>query len=126
MKQEEVMERVYEPGRLHEAWQQVKKNAGVAGIDKMTVEEFESRETELLGIIHENRQIPFQTGTQGTDTKGRDFQDEEVRDSSGNGPNSEPERESCIRRDIRSRLHGIQFWISQRQEPAYGDTTRSR
>ena len=37
MKQEEVMERVYEPGRLHEAWQQVKKNAGVAGIDKMTV-----------------------------------------------------------------------------------------
>ena len=53
MKQEEVMERVYEPGRLHEAWQQVKKNAGVAGIDKMTVEEFASRETELLGIIHE-------------------------------------------------------------------------
>jgi len=28
MKQEEVMERVYEPGRLHEAWQQVKKRWG--------------------------------------------------------------------------------------------------
>jgi RNA-directed DNA polymerase len=53
MKQEKVMERVYEPGRLYEAWQQVKKNAGAAGIDKMTVEEFTSRETELLGSIHE-------------------------------------------------------------------------
>jgi group II intron reverse transcriptase/maturase len=53
MKQENVMERVYEPGRLYEAWQQVKKNAGAAGIDKMTVEEFTSREAELLGIIHE-------------------------------------------------------------------------
>jgi group II intron reverse transcriptase/maturase len=53
MKQERVMERVYEPGRLYEAWQQVKKNAGAAGIDMMTVQEFTSRETELLGIIHE-------------------------------------------------------------------------
>jgi len=53
MKQEKVMERVYEPGRLHEAWQQVRRNAGAAGIDKMTVEEFEGRETELLGIMHE-------------------------------------------------------------------------
>lgn len=53
MKEEKVMERVYEPGRLYEALQQVKGNAGAAGIDKMTVEEFESRETELLGIIHE-------------------------------------------------------------------------
>jgi group II intron reverse transcriptase/maturase len=47
------MERVYEPGRLYKAWQQVKKNAGAAGIDKMTVKDFESRETELLGLIHE-------------------------------------------------------------------------
>jgi RNA-directed DNA polymerase len=53
MKQEKVMERVYEPGRLHKAWQQIKKNAGAAGIDKMTVEEFASREEELLGNIHE-------------------------------------------------------------------------
>lgn len=53
MKQEKVMERVYEPGRLHEAWQQVKRNAGAAGIDKMTVEAFARQETELLGIIHE-------------------------------------------------------------------------
>lgn len=53
MKQIEVMERVYEPGRLYKAWQQVKKNAGAAGIDRMTVEDFESREAELLGLIHE-------------------------------------------------------------------------
>jgi hypothetical protein len=28
------------------------KNAGAAGIDRMTVEEFKSRAEELLGIIH--------------------------------------------------------------------------
>ncbi len=48
MKHEKVMERVYEPGRLRGAWQQVRRNAGAAGIDKMTVEDFESREDELL------------------------------------------------------------------------------
>jgi group II intron reverse transcriptase/maturase len=35
------------------AWQQVRKNAGAAGIDKMTVETFERREDELLKLIHE-------------------------------------------------------------------------
>jgi RNA-directed DNA polymerase len=35
------------------AWQQVRKNAGAAGIDKMTVEAFERREDELLKLIHE-------------------------------------------------------------------------
>ena len=53
MKEENVLERVYEPGRLRRAWQQVKKNAGAAGIDRMTVEEFERREDELLQFIHE-------------------------------------------------------------------------
>ena len=53
MKHEEVMERVYEPGRLRKAWQQIRKNAGAAGIDKMTVEEFERREEGLLELIQE-------------------------------------------------------------------------
>jgi group II intron reverse transcriptase/maturase len=53
VKHEKVMERVYEPGRLRRAWQQVRKNAGAAGIDKMTVEEFERREDDLLELIHE-------------------------------------------------------------------------
>lgn len=53
MKQHDVLERVYEPGRLLAAWQQVKGNAGAAGIDRMTVEEFASREQELLGLIHD-------------------------------------------------------------------------
>jgi RNA-directed DNA polymerase len=48
-----VLERVYNPGRLRRAWQQVRKNAGAAGIDKMTVEAFERREDELLKLIHE-------------------------------------------------------------------------
>ena len=35
------------------AWRQVRKNAGAAGIDKMTVDAFERREDELLKLIHE-------------------------------------------------------------------------
>ena len=52
MKHENVLEMVYEPGRLYQAWQQVRQNAGAAGIDKMTVEEFESRAEELLEVLH--------------------------------------------------------------------------
>jgi RNA-directed DNA polymerase len=53
VKQEKVLERVYNPGRLRTAWQQIRKNAGAAGIDRMTVEAFEQREGELLELIHE-------------------------------------------------------------------------
>jgi RNA-directed DNA polymerase len=53
VKHEKVLERVYNPGRLHAAWQQVKENAGAAGIDRMTVAEFERRADELLKLIHE-------------------------------------------------------------------------
>ena len=52
MKQVRVLERVYEPRRLRQAWQQVRQNAGAAGIDQMTVAAFEQREDELLGFIH--------------------------------------------------------------------------
>jgi RNA-directed DNA polymerase len=53
VKHKNVLERVYNPGRLRMAWQQVRKNAGAAGIDKVTVEAFELREDELLKLIHE-------------------------------------------------------------------------
>jgi len=53
VKHKKVLERVYNPGRLRMAWQQVRKNAGAAGIDKMTVEAFERREDELLKLIHD-------------------------------------------------------------------------
>lgn len=53
MKHEKVIERVYNPWRMRKAWRQIKENAGAAGIDKMTVEDFEKREDELLGLIHE-------------------------------------------------------------------------
>jgi len=53
VKHEKVLERVYNPRRLHAAWQQVKENAGAAGIDKMTVAEFERRKDEPLKLIHE-------------------------------------------------------------------------
>ena len=53
MKVSEVLVKVYEPGRLQMAWQQVRKNAGAAGIDQMTVEEFAQREEPLLALIHD-------------------------------------------------------------------------
>ena len=53
MKQENALKRVYNLGRLRTAWRQVRKNAGAAGIDKMTVEQFERREDELLKLIHD-------------------------------------------------------------------------
>ena len=50
-KHENVLEQVYEPRRLIEAWQRVKRNAGAAGIDRMSVKEFEERKEELMPII---------------------------------------------------------------------------
>ena len=34
MKVKDVLVKVYEPGRLRMAWQQVRRNAGAAGIDQ--------------------------------------------------------------------------------------------
>jgi len=53
MKVTEVRVKVLEPGRLQMAWQQVRKNAGAAGIDRMTVEEFAQREEPFLALIHD-------------------------------------------------------------------------
>ena len=52
-KQENVLEQVYEPRRLLEAWQKVKTNAGAAGIDRMSVDDFEERKSELMPIIRD-------------------------------------------------------------------------
>jgi group II intron reverse transcriptase/maturase len=57
VKHVKVLERVYEPRRLRTAWQQVKQNAGAAGIDQMTVEAFERRKEELLALIHEKLKV---------------------------------------------------------------------
>jgi len=56
MKAQNVLAKVYEPGRLWAAWQQVKKNAGAAGVDRMTVDEFAQREDDLLALIHDKLQ----------------------------------------------------------------------
>ena len=53
MKVQDVLVKVDDPGRLQRAWQQVRKNAGAAGIDQMTVAEFAQREDELLALIHD-------------------------------------------------------------------------
>ena len=50
-KVENVLEKIYEPRRLIEAWQQVRSNAGAAGVDRMSVKDFEERKEELMPII---------------------------------------------------------------------------
>jgi hypothetical protein len=42
----QIIEKVFEPRRLLAAWQQVRSNAGAAGMDQMTVSAFECRESE--------------------------------------------------------------------------------
>jgi group II intron reverse transcriptase/maturase len=48
-----VLVKICEPERLQMAWQRVRKNAGAAGVDQMTVEEFAHREEGLLALIHD-------------------------------------------------------------------------
>ena len=52
-KVENVLKRVYDPRRLSLAWKQVRKKAGAAGIDKMTVEIFADRAVDYLDLILE-------------------------------------------------------------------------
>ncbi len=59
MKQERVLERVYNMGRLRQAWQQVRRNAGAAGVDEMSVEEFGEKATEWMQLI----QMKLKTGS---------------------------------------------------------------
>ena len=55
-KSEKVMERVYDRRRLQATWQQVKKNAGAAGIDEVTVEAFGGQAEKNLKFIQEKLQ----------------------------------------------------------------------
>jgi len=52
-KERDVLVKVYDPGRLQQAWQRVRQNAGAAGIDQMTVDEFAQQEDHLLALIHD-------------------------------------------------------------------------
>lgn len=59
MKHENVMKRVFDPRRLQVAWEQVRKNAGAAGIDGMTIGAFAAEEQRLLSLVHDK----LETGT---------------------------------------------------------------
>ncbi len=52
-KVQKVLERVYDGRRLRRAWEQIRKNAGAAGIDGMTIRQFAERRQELLGLAAE-------------------------------------------------------------------------
>ncbi len=58
-KVEKVMERVYNRRRLETAWQQIRKNAGAAGIDKVTVKMFGHEAEKNLNVI----QAKLEAGT---------------------------------------------------------------
>ena len=125
MKVRDVLVKVFEPGRLQMAWQQVRKNAGAAGIDQMTVEEFAQREEPLLALIHDKLKsgsYRFPTGQTGANPEGRDIQDEETGDTGGDGPDRGCQYAQRTGRDLRSGLYRIQLWLPQGKEPASGHT----
>jgi hypothetical protein len=48
VKQEKVLERVYEARRLLEAWQQVRQNAGAAGVDQNLPSRLHTGNSQIL------------------------------------------------------------------------------
>jgi hypothetical protein len=47
-----LIDKVYDPANLAEAWKRVRENNGSAGIDGLTVAGFEQRQDELLERLH--------------------------------------------------------------------------
>ena len=47
-----LIDKVYDPANLAEAWKRVRENRGSAGIDGLTVAWFEQRQDELLDTLH--------------------------------------------------------------------------
>jgi retron-type reverse transcriptase len=47
-----LIDKVYDPANLAEAWKRVRENRGSAGIDGLTVAGFEQRQDELLERLH--------------------------------------------------------------------------
>ena len=47
-----LIDKVYDPANLAEAWKRVRENKGSAGIDGLTVAGFEQRQDELLERLH--------------------------------------------------------------------------
>jgi len=125
VKETEVTERVYEPGRLRGAWQRVKENAGAAGIDRMTIAEFEAREDELLELIEEKlRALSYRLKPArralipkgGSKTEKRKLGIPVVMDrvvAQKHAPG--------IRRDIRSGIYRGKLWLSPEEEATSGD-----
>ena len=50
---QQVLERVYDSRRMRQAWEQIRRNAGAAGIDGMTIQQFGERQQELLSLAAE-------------------------------------------------------------------------
>jgi RNA-directed DNA polymerase len=51
-----LIDKVYDPANLAEAWKRVRENNGSAGIDGLTVAGFEQRQDELLERLHKQLQ----------------------------------------------------------------------
>ena len=64
-----LIDKVYDPANLAEAWKRVRENNGSAGIDGLTVAGFEQRQDKLLERLHE--QLRALTGETGGDTQAR-------------------------------------------------------
>ena len=67
-----LIDKVYDPANLAEAWKRVRENKGSAGIDGLTVAGFEQRQDELLERLHKQlrrEDLSALTGETGGDTE---------------------------------------------------------
>ena len=53
LKQHSLIDKVYSPRNLAEAWDKVRRNKGCAGVDRRTVQHFEKHADRLLRALHE-------------------------------------------------------------------------
>jgi len=66
-----LIDKVYDPNNLEEAWQRVWENRGSAGIDGVTIAAFAEREDELLsGLAASQADLSAATSQAGRDTEG--------------------------------------------------------
>lgn len=53
LKQHSLIDKVYLPRNLAEAWEKVRSNKGCAGVDRRTIQHFEKHADRLLSALHE-------------------------------------------------------------------------
>ena len=118
-----LIDKVYDPANLAEAWKRVRENKGSAGIDGLTVAGFEQRQDELLERLHKQlrrEDLSALTGETGGDTKARGW-NEKSRHSICPDRVVQQALVQKMNSHLRTAVCGLLVWISTRPIATYGD-----